>query len=141
MPCGGSARGPGAGGPPAAHSLLDLPLVPCWARHGASCARNQVPVTVAAMLVPLARAARAAPAVSARAGRQRNGHRSSAVLFQSLVSEFCFTFKCPLAELPAFQVCHTRAVTGWNSSYMLICTHTHHICNKYIYGLLRPNYV
>ena len=60
-------------------------------------------------------------------------------LFQSLVPEFGFTFKCPLEELPAFQV--ARAVTGQNSSYVLICTHTHHICNTYIYGLLRPNYV
>ena len=55
-PCGGSARGSGAGGPPAARSLIDLPPVPCGASHGAGCARNQVPVTVVAMLVPLARA-------------------------------------------------------------------------------------
>ena len=93
------------------------------------------------MRVPLALAARAALAVSAWIYRQHNGHRSSAVLFQSLVSEFCFMFKCPLAELPAFQICHTLAVTGRNSPYVLICTHTHHKCNGYMYGLLRPNYV
>ena len=137
----GSARGPGASGPPAASSLIVLPQVPCGASHGAGCAGNQVPVTVAAMLVPLARVARAAPAVSARAGRQRSGHRSVTVLFQSLVSEFCFKFKCPLAELPAFQVCHTRAVTGRNSSYVLICPiRTMHVMNTYMVFYVQTMY-
>ena len=137
--CGGLARRPaGQDCPPAARSLIDLPPVPCGASHGAGCARNQVPVTVAARLVLLARLARAAPAVSARAGRQRNGHRSSTVLFQSLVSKFRFTSKCPLAELPAFQVCHTRAVTGRNSSYVPISTI--YIINTYMVFYVQTMY-
>ena len=113
------------------NSLIDLPLVPCWASHSARCARNQVPITVAAMLVPLARAASAAQAVSALAYQQCNCHRSSAVLFQSLVSEFCFTFKCPLAELPAFQVCHTLAGTAAMCLCVPICT-IYVICVIYV---------